>query len=519
MSTSYQNILDTGKIKDTLGSLGDQTEFNQNLSQILRTQKTEPRYIKGYADDTFWDAMANKLGLNKGIIQQLFGTEKRKLDNYDPYHTSDAKKEDFYFDGSGTAESNRIDGKTVQKTVDENTFAFKSSLYSEYGFRKDDFLYEDPLLLGFELFIDPLSPLFVGDDNENETGVLDNSIKSFFSKYSDMTGEISNRFPIWTEFKKIILKLFETKTPNSSNINKPYYINKIDGLANLKKKMINYGEDKITITLNEDVSMITWYLADLYNNLIYSYRNQRYMFPLNTLRFNLIIKFGDVRNFVTPQSTNVGNDGNNIDPTKITNSTGIKNTPSAKSQIYYTLHDCNFMFFDSSNFNDSMDMAGFGMGASNTPATLSFDIIFKSVTRWSEFPLIKNSYPLNGWEDYIYSPNYEQKYFSDIDRLKTTPPEKKGYLNQKIGALGQTVANTAIGYVDNFETSLRNLRGNIVEGALQQLQDFTNIKKIEPDNVYNSDFNNRISLNNLGKELASGIINDLTGEARNIANF
>ncbi len=49
--------------------------------------------------------------------------------------------------------------------------------------------------------------------------------------------------------------------------------------------MIKYNEDKITITMNEDVSMIAWYLSELYNNISYSYRNQRFMFPENLLRF------------------------------------------------------------------------------------------------------------------------------------------------------------------------------------------------------------------------------------------
>ena len=89
MPLSYKNIVDTNKLKDVVGG-------NASASDILKTNIIEPRYIQGYADDTFWEAIANKLGVNKGIVQQLFGLEKKRLDDYDPYHTNDAKIENFF---------------------------------------------------------------------------------------------------------------------------------------------------------------------------------------------------------------------------------------------------------------------------------------------------------------------------------------------------------------------------------------------------------------------------------------
>ena len=47
----------------------------------------------------------------------------------------------------------------------------------------------------------------------------------------------------------------------------------------------------------------------------------------------------------------------------------------------------------------------------------------------------------------------------------------------------------------------------------------TGINKIEPDNVYSANFNNRTSLSNLGSSLASGLLTDLQDVLRNAANF
>jgi len=296
MPLSYQNLIDTNKLKDAIGGTA-------SANDILKKSIIEPRYIKGYADDTFWETIANKLGINRGALQQLFGLQNRKLDDYDPYHTNDAKTENFL----GT------DAKSILSQFDENTFTFKNSLYSlsKYAqYRKwEQFLYEDPLLPGFQLFIDPISPLFSNDENTN-------SVQSFLNKYVGLI-DVSNRVDLWNQFKTIVYTIFDQVVNNAemaAPVNMPYLINKIDGLENLKKKMIKYGEDKITITLSENVAMLAQYLAELYNNLVYSYKDQRYMFPENVLRFDLYIKITDIRNFLNSTSNNQSSPTNPSNP-------------------------------------------------------------------------------------------------------------------------------------------------------------------------------------------------------------
>jgi hypothetical protein len=492
MGLSYKNILN-----DQLSSsLGDKNS-------------TSARYIKGYAQDSGIEALANSLNINKGLFKQTLGIEDKKLDNYDPYHTSDAKNEEGWYSDDGS----QMKASTIQE-YDDDTNTFKKGLYSQAGFRGNDFWYEDPFIPAFELFFDQNSPFFSTADSNN-------SLMWFINHYGNNIDSYGyeNRGNLWTEFRNVFFKIFETDLLNNRNrnfSNKAYYITKIAGLENLNNKFINYnGKDgetnKITITLNEDVSMIAWYLSELYNNIIYSYKNQRHMFPENLIRFNMTIKINDFRNFTMPNKND-----SKVDPQH-----EIKNTISPKSQIVYTLHDCNFNFEKSKNYENEMEIGGYGSTISNKPQTLSFDIYYKSVTRWSTFPLlysgdVKN---INPWE-LEFKSSSKQEYYDNLDRLSSTNPiAQKGFTNQLLSKAGQTIANNSLNYMDSLETKLRNVRGSTVNNLLNQFTTLTGLNKIEPDNVYTPDFNDRTSLKNFGKSIGSGLLADLENTTRNAANF
>lgn len=523
MPLSYRNIINGNKLADAIGS-GD---FSKEAfsSAINKSKSSSAKYISGYAQDSAIEALANSLNINKGLFRQVFGLEDKKIDLYDPYHTTDAKKEDFWYDSNGDS---LVDGKEVQKKVDDDTNTFKRALYSEYDFRQNDFWYEDPLIPAFEIFFDDNSPLFKGDDFIDSVADK-NSLKYFIKQYMsiDPTG-YSNRFALWSEFSKVFFKIFEKDLKDNKNrniSNKAYFITKIAGLEFLNKKLTNYGEDKITITMNEDVSMIAWYLTELYNNIVYSYKNKRFMFPENVIRFDMTIKINEMRNFQMPQSNNPYSE--NVPVDKNYSGKNIKNVISPKSQIVYTLHDCTFNFFESRNYGNEIEIGGYGTGAATTPATLSFDINYKSVTRYSNFPLIKNSLKINPWETELYTTdlnNTEQgtkhNYYDNLDRISAeNTTDKKGYLNKLLGKAAQTVVNQGLNYMDNLESKLRDVRGGAVNGLLTQFRSATSINKIEPDNVYNTDFNDRASIKNAGKQIASGLLNDLESTVRNAANF
>lgn len=507
MPLSYRNLINTSDLASTLGT--------ESIMKSL--PKNTAKYIRGYANETAVDALAGINGISSDTLKQILGLENKEEDAYDPYHTSDTKREDFWTD----------DGKAVQLRYDQDTNTFKRALYSNSefgGYGQTDFWYEDPLIPTFELSFDDVSPLF-NDDSKHKNGLL-----YFLDSYKtiDIDG-YESRKQIWTEFKNVFFKIFTKDVEKSENRNlknKYYYITKLAGLENLNKKIINFGEDKITITMNEDVSMIAWYISELYNNLIYSYRNQRYMFPENLIRFDMTIIINEMRNFQTPQNINESSDTNKVNPNY--NSKDLKYIISPKSKIVYTLHDCTFNFFESKNFQNELEIGGYGVGSNVTPQQLSFDIFFKSVTRYSEFPLINTKPAINAWEkDKFFISNDEsskdgtkQNYLNNLGKISTNKKsDKKGYLNQLLGKAKQTVTNKGLNYLDNLENKLREARGSAVNGLLSQFSNATSINKIEPDNVYNSDFNNRESVKNFGRDIASGLLNDLTDTLRNATNF
>ena len=515
MSLSYRNLINEKALSEAMTS-GDFSKV------IKKPGSNSAKYIKGYANDTAMEALANSLGINKGTLKQTFGLENKELDAYDPYHTSDAKGEEFWYDDQGS----EIDGKAVQLKYDEDTNTFKRSLYTNSelgGYGQTDFWYEDPFIPTFELFFNDESALFVGADGEESAQAPYNSLKRFIQKYTQVEGNnYSERYILWKEFNKIFFKIFEKDIKNTKSSrnkkNKAYYISKIQGLNNLNKKIIDYGEDKITVTLNEDVSMFAWYMAELYNNLTYSYKNQRHVFPENAIRFNMVVKINEMNNYQIPESNNESSEWSPVNKNYLDNKS-IKNTISKNSEILYTLHDCTFNFFESRNYTDELEIGGYGVGASTTPQSLSFDINYKSVTRGSSFPLIDNSLPLNTADDLINT-SEEQEYYNTISYLRQSEkPEKKGYLNKLLGKAAQTVTNQGLNYLDNLETKLRDVRGSAVNDLLSQFREHTKLNKIEPDNVYNPNFNDRTSLKNFGKSLGSSLLNDLEDTARNAANF
>jgi len=474
------------------------------LNNINDISKNSAKYIKGYSDQSALGQLANStLGSSLGLTQN-------QTDAYDPNHMSDAKPEEFWYNSDGTTNSF---GRDVQSLADNDTSIFKRALKGT----DIDYYYEDPFIPSFELFFDQNSPLFVTSQTTN------NSFQYFITNYNIInSADYTNRVGIWNEFRNTFFKIFETTLYSNSNrgiSDKSYYATKIEGLGNLNHKMIKYGEDKITITLNEDISMIGWYLAELYNTMIYSYKNKRYMFPENVLRFNMKIQINDMRNFTIPQNNSTSSNNTSIDTSNISNN--VKNSVSSKSTIIYTLNDCNFNFLESKNYGDDITIGGYGTSSSNIPSTLSFDIYYKSVERSSSFPLIKESYIIQPYEDNIItSASDATDYFNITQQTKNNSSStSKGFMNSLMTKAQSTISTVGSNYISSLETSLRETRGSAVNGLLNQFTNSTNINKIEPDNVYSSDFNNRTSVKNLGKELASGLINDFVDETKSALNF
>jgi len=221
---------------------------------------------------------------------------------------------------------------------------------------------EDPTMYGYDIIIKyNTSPLFNG------------SILDFISSSSDI--EITSRESVWETFTNQFFKFFKSQsnttvtTGSTQSANplppvvvrgglkpkKAYYLKKISGLDKLVesdisansdsiKSMIDYGKDKITLSLYEDVTINTGYLAMLYKSLSWSRRNGKMIIPENLLRFDVDIVITEIRNY-----NRVINETKN----------GQKKLDifvDMLSKYKYTLYDCQFLFNGYPHGND-MDLS------------------------------------------------------------------------------------------------------------------------------------------------------------------
>jgi hypothetical protein len=217
---------------------------------------------------------------------------------------------------------------------------------------------------------------------------VSSSALAFIKRYGYKIPEIQKRESIYFEFVKNLDVLFN-RTNKDGGYTKDYYIDQISGLDKLAAKMVKYDDfkgDKITIQLTEDISLRSAYLAELYNNLIYSYKNQRYLIPENCLRFDMDISITDMRIFkYLTNESDVLTENINTDPPRIT----------------YTLHDCNFDFSNSIPFQPTMVVGGRAQGAPSAFSVLSFDIKYKSISKNFRTSLVRGSLEISNKLDQL----------------------------------------------------------------------------------------------------------------------
>lgn len=304
-----------------------------------------------------------------------------------------------------TAEEFSKSSRTFNDIRDPNANMFR------YGLFFDKYSnVEDPTLLGFTCEIDDSenSPLFA-------TG--DYSARAFINKYSGMP-EIAARGTLLTQFQRNIKMLFKSKESTITNSSdfpyvKSHYLEKVTGLKSLTNKFTNYKEDVLLFTMFEDVTMYAQYLAQLYNNLSYSFRNGKLLIPENLLRFNLVIKITEIRNFKTVvKRVFDATDGESAKRTLI-------NVNS--SQLRYTLYDCNFDFIESQNHGDDMTMSGIGSSVPST-SSMDFKLYFKNITKFFKSEIVDDLQgSTNGrtdMNDIGYSPRIHldsSAFFKELD--------------------------------------------------------------------------------------------------------
>lgn len=262
----------------------------------------------------------------------------------------------------------------LRTLVDGNMDVFRYGLSKNY----QDSDYEDPTYLGFTIEID------------TETSALFKQVGPFLERNGATRSELNARIPVYQDFVSKIVQIFKSQESVEEQgqegiFIKQHYINSVSGLDTLSKKFIKWREDRLTIELHEDITMYSTYIANLYNNLVYSYENGRQMIPENLLKFNLKIKISEIRNLTSIAKLKSTN------PTDQQIVDGLKNNITC---LVYTLYDCEFDFFGARPFGNDIAQAGMDASAPGH-SVLTFDMYFKSVARNMFNPLVKDALALN----------------------------------------------------------------------------------------------------------------------------
>ena len=311
------------------------------------------RTLGGNALDTNFYANT-KSGSILGAYTAFDSTEHSNLDEYKFKHNLDPDEID-------------LSGKDIYLTS-------LNSTQNRNGNSKID--NEDPVSFGYDIIIKyASSPLFNG------------GIEYFINSFSDYS-EIYSRLDIVRQFKQQFFKFFRIDSPSSIQdsdgnnliqgdefggkyVAKTYYLKKIVGLDNLtetinsdkSKQFIDYGNDYLTLTLNEDVTINMGYLASLYKILTWSRINGKKMFPDNLLRFDMEIVVTEARKFNSAKK--------NRDNT-------ISNYADIISRYRYKVHECQF-FFENVSHDGTIDMSaldqsqGFDIKINYKFSTLQFE--------------------------------------------------------------------------------------------------------------------------------------------------
>jgi hypothetical protein len=394
--------------------------------------------------------------------------------------------------------------------------------FKNFNFYESTLDFEDPTFLTFDIFLytDRSSALF---DTQTPYGVY-----AFLKKNEKISKDFEQRIQILNEFKNRIENIFYTSDEfDYLNQNKKtHYIQSIEGIDKFKKPIINYKEDKIKITLVEDVKMTAEYIAELYNNLSYDYKFKRKSIPENCLRFDMGVMISDIRRFkkTKPKSSN----SNQI----------IEEENKNISREIFILRDCNFNFKNSFNVSTTLTQGGFNTSNPDT-SNLKFDIYYKSAERAlfadlfdqgnqgknmrlithnnsnEEANLIydkgKNNFYIN---EHLKNGvrNYKNnKGLANMDRETPTENENNN-LSDKLKKSFTDISKKHINQFKNQALSIvRQKKGKLLESFRQQLTDELQIESISPDNVYDPSFN-EISLENFVKGLRGDLYNTITSE-------
>lgn len=518
----FDYITDTTSNNTTPGLTGIPTQFGSNPSNIVPNWNNQ-------------NASYNS-GIDFEVSQSIysrFNNEKQ----YNWVHNLDYS----LGDGTGQVRSGTIDQSTIANSS-SSANPLKNIYLGSFIQTSDD--NEDPTMYGYDIII-----------NYNSSPLFNGAIIDFIDQFGGTNGdqEIESRRTIWTSFCNQFFKYFGIDQPSmvpfdstnyssstasttstipvistlsgSSIPQKAYYLKKISGLEKLVegdimnasesvKTMVDYGKDLINLTLYEDVSVNTGYLAMLYKTLAWSRYNGKQIIPENLLRFDAQITITEIRDY-----NRVIKDAN----------AGSSLTVYADflSRYTYDVFDCQFKF-EKLPHGTEIDM----WSSSFTPAD-NYDIAFNykySTLRFDKFSFSgtqSQQYSIfNGQSDVV---SVTSKNSNSVNTSNNTLDTSIGLMD--LEAYDYWPKNTSNNNFSGSSSTQSSVIDNLAQSSLNSsidlygqswqtyLQGLSNGSTLDNANSANS-----ISsmLSTLGKKLTNAVVNDvnrqITTQARLLNN-
>jgi len=484
----------------------------------------KPIVIKPYSNVDFIEPEKKEIGylenyLDHKLVEIKKFEESKKNIKETPHYWKDIKDDKLY-------------EYVVEDSIDKENIKEKWPNDTLFDFLYSIDEYQDPTYLGFNLMIDKTESSMFNFDQGFDIGQASTALK-FIQKYHNIT-EIAQRENILFTFLNQLTSIFQT-LPASNNTNKKYYIQTITGLQKLNKPIIKYGDDILEITLNEDVSLRTQYLIELYKNLLYDFKNKREVIPENALRFNMYVKISDIRDFKVENPTYDPDNDNKREKF-------IKMIPNAgETALVYKLYDCNFVIDDSMiTHEDTISIGGWETFNSGNMNNVKIKIKYKSVSRVLKSNLIDkqylvelNTHNLSGLyrtgdvsfadmkhnNDYKYLSLVEngtkkplknkKKTIKKITEIQENPIDK--FFNKKKDMVTKTLKKNIKTGKNELIAKFDEIRGQLITEIVSEVRDTTKLPKIYPENIYSTDFR-KLSIKNFTMGLASSLQNDLLDE-------
>jgi hypothetical protein len=430
---------------NTVGGIYDKYSWNPSnkwIGHLLKSHIESPFYIEykkiNHATDT--EDKINEATRRRTVSEKYSARDYHLIFNDS---STDYFRHGLHIEGLTQIKSINKDVRGSWDGTEKNPSRLANFIESQHE-------NNDPVIFGFEIVFDTInSPL------------LNGAVEEFIRQFSYIN-EIASKAIVLDDFKRQFVKIFKTRgnidaliipeySPEDvlinaqrngqamasnakSNLNTyansvtpgtiyrtgkraymSYYLQKVDGLANLVEKNLgdtykylpDYRKDMIKLTFLEDLSLTMGTLAHLYKLLYWSKPNGKNLIPENLLRFNCDIIVSECRNFNRVRKA-----------VKTGNLEIIKDNVS---RYIYNLRECQF-WFDKMSHEDSIDMG-------NVKTTDTYEVSF----------------------DYKYSALKLEKWVPDVEKFG----KYVGYHNGAIWKIGNK---------GNNRNDLRDVNGTTIEG-------------------------------------------------------